>query len=179
VRPELGGDVTDTPNSVTFQDDFTYYATIVTFPLDRAERWEFQTRGAKDYLVNFFAQHILSDFKEMFRGTQIESAKFIPGLLDGSLLTYILLPGGTMFGERVPSFGRIPVAKRGNLLFVKHDHVFVVSMELAERVIEGGSFGKSTAEEDQILHERLGELLSKIAFARQAPGEAGKNATKK
>jgi hypothetical protein len=151
VLPELGGDITDTPNVVTFQDDFNVHVSIAAFQQDATQRWELSTRGTKDYLIYFFSNFVLSDFKQTFEGVQIESAKFVPGLLDGALLTYLLIPGGTMFAERVPSLSsdRVPVAKRGNLLFVRNGHIFVISTELAERVIEGKSYTKTTAEEDE------------------------------
>src|SRR5215216_1078934 len=150
VLPELGGDITDTPNVVTFQDDFNVHVSIAAFPQDATQRWELSTRGLKDYLIYFFSNFVLSDFKQTFEGVQIESAKFVPSMLEGSLLTYLLVPGGTMFSDRVPqlSADRVPVAKRGNLLFVRNGHIFVISTELAERVIEGRSYSKSTADEE-------------------------------
>jgi hypothetical protein len=176
VLPELGGDITDTTNVVTFQDDFNVHVSIAAFPQDATQRWELSTRGTKDYLIYFFSNFVLSDFKQTFEGVQIESAKFVPGLLEGSLLTYLLIPGGTMFGDRVPrlSADRIPVAKRGNLLFVRDGHIFVVSMELAERVIEGRSYEKTTAEEDEILRTRLTDIVSKISFAKPPATETAR-----
>ena len=166
VLPELGGDVSDTPNVVTFQDDFNVYISIAAFQQDATQRWENSTRGAKDYLIYFFSNFVLADFKQNFNGVQIESAKFVPGTLDGSLLTYLLVPGGTMFPERVQQFGgdAVPVAKRGNLLFVRNGFVFVISIELAERVIEGKAYGKSTEEQDEILRKRLLEMVDRITF---------------
>jgi len=174
VLPELGGDVTDTPNVVTFQDDFNVYVSIAAFQQDATQRWENSTRGTKDYLIYFFSNFVLSDFKQNFSGVQIESAKFVPGTLDGSLLTYLLVPGGTMFPERVQPLGgdAAPIAKRGNLLFVRNSFVYVVSIELAERVIEGKSYGKSTEEQDEILRRRLLEMIDKITFT--APAAAKK-----
>lgn len=168
VLPELGGDITDTPNVVTFQDDFTVHVSIAAFKQDATQRWELSTRGLKDYLIYFFSNFVLADFKQTFEGVQIESAKFVPSMQDGALLTYLLIPGGTMFADRVPAVAgeRLPVAKRGNLLFVRNEHVFVVSTELAERVIEGKSFAKSTAEEDEILRNRLSDILNKMTFAK-------------
>lgn len=177
VLPELGGDITDTPNVVTFQDDFNVHVSIAAFQQDATQRWEMSTRGLKDYLIYFFSNFVLSDFKQTFSGVQIESAKFIPGLLDGSLLTYLLVPGGTMFGDRVPQLSspdRVPVAKRGNLLFVRNGHIFVISTELAERVIEGRSYSKTTAEEDEILRSRLMDIVSKISFAKPPTTETAK-----
>jgi len=182
VLPELGGDITDTPNVVTFQDDFNVHVSIATFPQDATQRWELSTRGLKDYLIYFFSNFVLSDFKQTFEGVQIESAKFLPGTLDGALLTYILIPGGTMFADRVPQIGmsnRIPIAKRGNLLFVRNGHIFVLSTELAERVIEGKAYSKTTEQEDELLRTRLNDIASKIQFAKPASTPAAKETAKK
>lgn len=181
VLPELGGEITDTPNVVTFQDDFNVHVSIAAFPQDATQRWELSTRGLKDYLVYFFSNFVLADFREGFPGTSAESAKFIPGTLDGALLTYILIPGGTMFAERVPQLGTEPpaVAKRGNLLFVRNGHIFVVSTELAERVISGRIYNKKTEEEDEILRARLLDIVGKITFAKPpTPPEPAKEAPK-
>ncbi len=174
VLPELGGDITDTPNVVTFQDDFNVYVSIAAFQQDATQRWENSTRGTKDYLIYFFSNFVLADFKQNFDGVQIESAKFVPGTMDGSLLTYLLVPGGTMFPDRVQPLGgdSIPVAKRGNLLFVRNNFVYVISIELAERVIEGKAYGKSTEEQDEILRKRLLDMVDRITFT--APAAAKK-----
>ena len=81
-----------------------------------------------------------------------------------------------MFADRVPqlSVTKVPVAKRGNLLFVRGGHVFVISTELAERVIEGKSYSKTTAEEDELLRTRLLDILSKISFAKLPAADAAK-----
>ncbi len=181
VLPELGGDITDTPNVVTFQDDFNVHVSIAAFPQDATQRWELSTRGLKDYLIFFFSNFVLADFKQTFEGVQIESAKFIPGTMEGALLTYILIPGGTMFGDRVPQIGlgnRIPIAKRGNLLFVRNGHIFVISIELAERVIEGKAYSKTTAEEDEILRNRLNDIVSKLQFTKPPAAEPKDTAKK-
>ncbi len=176
VLAELGGEITDTPNVVTFQDDFNVHVSIAAFPQDATQRWELSTRGAKDYLVYFFSNFVLRDFKQAFQGVQMESAKFLPGMLEGSLLTYFLVPGGTMFGDRVPvvAAGQVPVAKRGNLLFVRNGHVFVISIELAERAIEGRLYTKTTAEEDEILRNRLNDIVAKMTFAKPPAAEPAK-----
>src|SRR3954464_11849036 len=176
VLPELGGDITDTPNVVTFQDDFNVHVSIAAFPQDATQRWELSTRGLKDYLIYFFSNFVLPDFKQTFEGVQIESAKFVPGMLDGALLTYILVPGGTMFRDRGPQLAsdRVPVAKRGNLLFVRNGHIFVISTELAERVIEGRTYSKTTAEEDEILRNRLNDVVGKMSFAKPPSGDSAK-----
>ena len=176
VLPELGGDISDTPNVVTFQDDFNVHVSIAAFQQDATQRWELSTRGLKDYLIYFFSNFVLADFKQSFEGVQIESAKFMPGTMEGALLTYLMVPGGTMFADRVPqlSVTKVPVAKRGNLLFVRAGHVFVISTELAERAIEGKSYTKTTAEEDELLRNRLLDILSKITFAKLPATDAAK-----
>jgi len=171
VLVELGGTVADTPNVVTFQDDFNTHVSIAAFPQDATQRWELSTRGLKDYLIYFFSNFVLADFKQAFEGVQIESAKFVPAMLDGALITNILLPGGSMFADKVPKLsddGKPPVAKRGNLLFMKNGHIFVISIELAERVTEGRLYKKTVAEEDDLLRQRLADVVDKIQFARPA-----------
>src|SRR3954462_3133934 len=74
VLPELGGTITDTPNVVTFQDDFTIHMSIAAFPQDATQRWELSTKGPKDYFVGFFRDYVFSDFKEALEGAKIESA---------------------------------------------------------------------------------------------------------
>jgi hypothetical protein len=171
VLPELGGSITDTENVVTFQDDFNTHISIAAFAQDATQRWELSSRGLKDYLVYFFSNFVLADFKQAFEGVQIESAKFVPGMLEGSLITYTLLPGGTMFGDKVPTLGtdeKAPVAKRGNLLFIKNGNIFVISIELAERIIEGRAYKKTVAEEDELLRQRLNDVVGRLQFAKPA-----------
>lgn len=182
VLPELGGEITDTPNVVTFQDDFNVHVSIAAFPQDATQRWEMSTRGLKDYLIYFFSNFVLADFKETFQGVKLESAKFMPSLLDGALLTYLLIPDGTMFADRVPQLAtsdRVVIAKRGNLLFVRNGHIFVISTELAERAIEGAAYKKTAVEEDEILRQRLLDILNKIQFAKVTSAEEPKAPAKK
>ncbi len=177
VLPELGGEVSDTANVVTFEDAFNTHATIAAFPQDATQRWEMSTRGMRDYLIYFFSNYVLADFKQAFEGVQIESAKFgaLPSVPDGALISYILIPGGSMFRDKIPQLeagARAPVAKRGTLLFVSNGHIILFSIELAERVIEGRTYKKTTAEEDEILRQRLTDLLGKTQFARPPAGAA-------
>ena len=62
-----------------------------------------------------------------------------------------------------------PVAKRGNLLFVKNGFTYVISSELSERVTEGTSYKKTPAEEDQILRTRLIGIVKKMQFPTPPP----------
>lgn len=173
VLPELGGHILDTPNVVTFQDSFNVLCTIAAIPMDATQRWEHSTRGPKDYLAYFFANSVMPDFQETFRGAEVESAKFAPSIGNGALLVYLLLPGGSMFADKLAfaaGSDAVPVAKRGNLLLVRNGWIFILSVELAERVIERSSYKKTTEEEDEILRHRLTDLLGKMTFT--APAES-------
>lgn len=173
VLPELGGHVIDTPNVVTFQDDFSVHVSIACFKMDATQRWENETRGRKDYLVWFFSTAVLPDFQERYPGSKIETAKFRSGLMDGALFTYTSLPGGSTFADRVVVAGAddVPVAKRGNLLFVKDEYIFVLSVELAEKVLERTTWKKTADEENEILAKRLTDLLNKVTFTAPAKSE--------
>lgn len=176
VLPELGGAITDTPNVVTFQDAFSTHVSIAAFPQDATQRWELETRGMKDYLVYFFSKFVLSDFRRSFPGVRVESAQFRPHTMGGALIAYLLIPGGSMFADRVPRLSPtdpLPVAKRGNLLFVKNGYIFVISTELAERVIEGKQYHKTPAQEDQILRRRLDRIVDTMEFLKPAANSDG------
>ncbi len=172
VLPDLGGTISDTPSVVVFRDEYGTHVSIGAFPQDAMQRWELSTRGLKEYLPHFFANFVLPDFRQMFPGTSVESAVFQPQRLGGALLCYTLMPGGTMFPSEVANFSgkdTVVVAKRGNLVFVRHHVVYVVSVELSERSLEGSSYNKTPEEEDKILRERLKRIVDEIEFA--APRE--------
>jgi hypothetical protein len=172
VLPELGGRISDTEKTVTFQDDYNFFCTIAALQLDATQRWELATRGTKDYLAYFFANFVMPDFQETYRGSHVETAVFAPGIHHGALLVYNLLPGGSMFSHRlalVDPNEKLPDAKRGNLLIVEKDWVFIVSTELSERVLERLTYRKTTSEENEILRKRLTDLLSKIEFTLPEP----------
>lgn len=173
VLPELGGAIDETENVVTFQDQFNVHASIACFPMDATQRWENETRGRRDYLIWFFDNFVQADFQARFPGSRIESAKFLHGVEGGALLAYNLLPGGSMFEDRVILTGNepMPIAKRGNLLLVHDRHVYVLSIELAEKVVERSTYNKTTEEEDELLRRRLLELLNKIQFIDLVPSK--------
>ncbi len=177
VLPELGGRITDTDNVVIFQDDYNVLCTIAAFPMDATQRWEHSTRGAKDYLAYFFATYVMPDMQNAFRGARVQSAKYTPSIANGALLAYVLLPGGSMFAQKLAFVdpNSPPEAKRGNLVFVRDNWVYVLSIELAEHVLEGSSYKKTAAEEDDILRNRLIDLYDKIVFTK-SPGAPPKPA---
>lgn len=182
VLANLGGQINDTDNVVTFQDDYTLHISIACFPQDATQRWELSTRGLKDYLVYYFSNYVMPDFKQMYPGSSVESATFAPGLMDGALLIYTRLPGGSMFTEKASIMGnpeKAPVAKRGNLVFVHREHIYVISSELAERVTEGSAYHKTPAEEDEILHQRLADIVSKMNYRVPPVDETEKPAAAK
>jgi hypothetical protein len=174
VLTALGGVVRDTENVVTFRDSYGLQISVGAFVHDATQRWELSTRGIKDYEVYFFGSYVLPDFRKFCPGTTIESAGFSADFEDGALFAFILLPGGSMFENR-PLFGEAPatppVAKRGNVLFVKNGFTIVISSELSERITEGSQYKGTTAEEDQILRNRLVDVVKKMQFAKPAPAK--------
>ncbi len=171
VLPELGGRIVDTDNVVTFQDDFNVLCTVAAFSMDATQRWEHSTRDPKDYLSYFFVNFIMPDFQRAFPGARVESARFSPTVAGGALFAYTLLPGGSMFAHKLTFLApgdKLPDAKRGNLVFVHDNWVFVLSVELAERIVEHSTYHKTPEQEDQILHERLVDLLDKVSFTTPA-----------
>jgi hypothetical protein len=165
VLRELGGTVTDTENVVTFTDSYSTHISIGCFPQDALQRWELDTRGLRDYLLYFFTEYVLADFSRRFPGSQIESARFVPELMDGALVTYALLPGGSYFEAKAAVAGdKKAVAKRGTLLFVRNRHVYVLSTELAERVTKRDQYEATPEKENNQLTVRLTELTNRLIF---------------
>lgn len=175
VLPELGGRIIDTENVVTFQDDFNVLCTIAAVPFDATLRWERSTREPKDFLSYFFVNFILPDFQRTFPGARVESARYSPTVAGGTLFAYTLLPGGSMFTQKLSFLGngeKLPDAKRGNMVFVRGEWLFVISVELAERIVERSTYKKTTQEEDDLLRQRLVELYDKIQFTEAAAAKA-------
>jgi len=169
VLAALGGTVRDTDSVVTFRDGYGLQISVGAFVHDATQRWELSTRGIKDYLVYFFGTYVLPDFRKFCPGTTIETAGFSADFQEGALFTFILLPGGSMFENR-PVFGAAPaappVAKRGNVVFVKNGFTIVISTELSERITEGSQYKKTPEEENQILRNRLVEVVKKMQFSK-------------
>jgi hypothetical protein len=172
VLPQLGGGISDTSSIVTFDDDYSIHTSIGAFPLSREVKWEYEARGAKDFLVYFFSSFVMPDFATRFPGAHPEeNAVFLPKYQDGALLIFTLLPGGSFFEQRVTLSTSLPpaVAKRGNLCFVKNGCFFVISTELSERVTERSSYKKTAEEENAILRARLLSLVEKMQFIPPPP----------
>jgi hypothetical protein len=77
-----------------------------------------------------------------------------------------------MFASRIPRMledDKPPVAKRGNMLFVRNGYVFVISTELAERVTEGSSYKQTPEQENDVLKERLIDIGNRMRFLKPAP----------
>lgn len=179
VLPELGGRITDTPNVVTFDDPFSTHISIACFALDATQRWELDTRGLKDYLAYFFINFVMPEFSGRYPGSTVQEMRFLPQEHEGVLVVFALLPGGSFFASRNSVFdqqGAPVVAKRGNLVFVRQGHAYVITTELAERVTQPSTFRKTDVEENELLQKRLLDLTGRMMFtaprngARPAPG---------
>ena len=169
VLSELGGTISDSEYVVVFQDQFTIHITIACFKQDPTQRWEYSTRGPKEYFRYFFSSYVFPDLQQSYAGITVENENFDPKYLDGAWFINTLLPGGTMFMHRLaePAPGAPPpVAKRGNLLFVKHGHVYVISTELAERLTEGHTYKLTAEEENNLIRERLEGIVNLMDFVR-------------
>jgi len=169
VLPELGGVISDTENVVTFQDKFGTHISIACFPLDATQRWEFETRGRRDYLLYFLTDTVMPNFSARFPGASIESARFLPELEGGALIGFSLLPGGSEFEHynqvlEAPALNPV-VAKRGTLLFVRNRHIYALSLELAERATQRNTYQQTVDEEDKLLSARLTTLYNRLSFA--------------
>jgi hypothetical protein len=175
IYKELGGTITDTPYVVTFQDSFSTHISIAAFPQDATERWKLETNGPKEYLKDFFLHYVARDFLRGNKHAKVqENARFVPTILNGAFVAYILLPGGSMFfnaNYAIAANSQVPTAKRGNMIFVKNGYLYVLSTELAERATEGTAYHKTEQEEDEILRERLIDVTRKMQFA-PAPASA-------
>ncbi|HYC72146.1 MAG TPA: hypothetical protein VEB66_13110 [Opitutaceae bacterium] len=173
VAPELGGRILDTANVVTFEDDFDTHLSIACFALDLTQKWELESRGRNAYLNYFFTTFVMPDFERRYPGSTLAGTRFLPEVGDGALAVFCLLPGGSYFDGRHELDPANPTrppatAKRGNLLFVRNGHVFVLSAELAERVLLPSSFRKTPEEEDELLARRLRTYVGRMSFP--APG---------
>jgi hypothetical protein len=173
VLPELGGVITDNENVVTFQDNFGTHISVACFPLDATQRWEFETRGRRDYLLYFFTDVIMVNFISRFPGSKIESARYLPELEEGALIGYSLLPGGSHFEQQnrvLDHPAPTPVvAKRGTLVFVHNRHVYALSIELSERATQRSTYALTVEQENEQLSARLTALHGRMSFSDDRP----------
>ena len=173
VLLELGGKIEDTANVVIFSDDFNIHISIACFPQDASQKWELETRGLRDYLLYFFNEFVLPDFAGRYPGSAIESARFLPELMDGSLIAYALLPGGSFFEDKSRVLDSAPAnpvtGKRGTLLFVRNHHIFILSTELAERATQRSTYKQTIEQENTALSARLTELANRLVFPAPKP----------
>lgn len=173
ILTELGGVITDTPNVVTFQDNYGIHVSIACFELDATQRWEYDTRGQRDYLLYFLTDHLMGNFTTRFPGSRIESARYLPELLDGALIGYVLLPGGSEFERHNRVTDSLPVepvtAKRGTLLFVRHRYIYAISVELSERATQRSTYKLTREQEDELLSTRLITLSGRLSFTNDRP----------
>ena len=176
VLPQLGGTVTDTLNFVTFDDDFNLHINIGALPLSKELKADFDAKGPKDFLADFFRNLVMPDHARAFPGAQMEpNAIFMPKYHDGAILIFTLLPGGSAFENRVriSATSGPAVAKRGHLCFVQSGYVFIIWTELAERVLERSTYKKSAEEENTILRQRLMALVGNMQFFAPPPETKG------
>jgi hypothetical protein len=171
--------VLDNPNIVVFRDDVRTMLTIAAIPMEAIDKWELETTSAREFLIRFFRESVLADYREAFPGTSVESARLMNNLEGGALLVATLHPNGSAFETdpivRNDPATPPPVAKRGNLIFAHGDFVYVISSELADRVTESSTYTTDTETEDRILQDRLVEVHSKIHFAGDPAPEAPVN----
>ncbi|MBK8476900.1 MAG: hypothetical protein IPL39_11510 [Opitutaceae bacterium] len=165
--PKLNGDsavIMDTDTVAVFKDKTSVLVTIAAFPMPAFARWEYQTKGARDYLIAFFRDNILRDYTAEFPESRVENVKFLPEYHGGTLLAYTVMPGGSAFSLD-PVAAALPghapgIAKRGHLVFVKNDLAFVLAVELAERVTQKSTYQVPAAEEDRVLLDRLVTIVT-------------------
>lgn len=173
VLPELGGTITDSANIVTFQDSYSTHISVACFPLDATQRWEYDTRGRRDYLLYFLTEVIMANFTARFPGARIESARYLPELHEGTLIGFTLLPGGSEFAGHNQVLGGPAVdpvtAKRGTLVFLHDRHVYAISTELAERATQRSTYKLTREQEDEQLSARLTALLGRMTFTSDRP----------
>ncbi len=169
VLQEMGGVISDTDHLVTFEDTFTTHISIAAFPQDATQRWQASVDGQKLYLINFFKEDVLPNFRRTFKDTKVsveENARYLPSVLGGTFIAYLEIPGGTNFNQRIPLIGdQAPrMSKYGIMVFVKYGVIYVINIELAEKAIEGSAYHQTPAREDAILRTRLMDVASQIEF---------------
>ncbi len=170
--PVLQGDhatIIDNGEIVVFKDQVATLLTIAAFPMPPIARFDYETEGPREYLIQFFRDNVVRDYREAFPGSAIESARFLPDVFGGAVVAFTLLPGGSAFDppdpvDPVDSAAPPPVAKRGHFVFVHDGRIYVIAVELAERVTEPDEYELTTAEEDRVLFDRLVTVTAALRF---------------
>jgi hypothetical protein len=88
--------------------------------------------------------------------------------MGGSMITFALLPGGSYFEDK-NRVGEAPVqapvvAKRGTLLFLRNQYIYIISTELAERATQRTTYNRTVEQENQLLSERLTTFVGRLIF---------------
>lgn len=158
--------VMDTAEIVVFKDKVSTLLTIAAFKMPAYAKWEFEGMEPKDYLIAFFRDNILRDYRHEFPESSIESARFLPEVYAGAMVAFTLMPGGSAFTPPAPAspLAPAPVAKRGHLVFVRNGYIYVIAAELAERVTQPATYKLTTQEEDRLLFGRLAAVLEALRF---------------
>ncbi len=166
VLPELGGTVEDSLIVTDFRDEYGTHILVAHLPLNASLREALEKKERKDFFTEFYARQILAEYQSTYPGSKIESARFYKNIADGSLFVSILVPGGSAFRDLLflKEGETEPLSKRGSLLFVKNDRIFIITVELYERILKRDTFRKTTEEEDAILIDRLRAILNKMSF---------------
>jgi hypothetical protein len=166
VLLELGGSVEDSFIVTDFRDSYGTHILVATLPMDAALRAQLEKTNKKDFLSAFFAQQILAEYQRTYPGAKTEAARYINGVQDGCLFATVLVPGGSAFRHLLflKEGEAEPMAKRGTFLFLKNDRIFMITIELYERMLKRDTFHKTSDEEDAILRERLMDFLGKMTF---------------
>jgi hypothetical protein len=158
--------IMDNPEIVVFKDKVSTLLTIAAFKMPAYAKWEFEGMEPKDYLIAFFRDNILRDYRHEFPESTIESARFLPEIYAGAMVAFTLMPGGSAFSAPAPAspLAPAPVAKRGHLVFVRNGYIYVIATELAERVTQPATYKLTTQEEDRLLFGRLATVLEALRF---------------
>lgn len=164
-----GSTIMDNGEIVVFKDKVSTLLTIAAFPLPPIAKWEYETTPPKDYLITFFRDNVLRDYRLEFPETTIESARFLPDVHGGTMVAFTLLPNGSAFQPAEPRAPTAPsaIAKRGHLVFVRDGRIFVIAVELAERVTAQAEYNLNQAQEDHILFNRLVTVITAMRFGQE------------
>jgi len=156
--------IMDTAEIVVFKDKVSTLLTIAAFKMPTYEKWRFEGMEPKEYLIAFFRDNILRDYRHEFPESTIESARFLPNIFAGAMAAFTLMPGGSAFAAPASPVAPPSVAKRGHLVFVRNGYIYVIAIELAERVTQPATYKLTTQEEDRLLFDRLSTVLIALRF---------------